>query len=84
MKNLNTDTHTTQNLAALDFLAKDHLNGSFKSFSNQQITEVKEFVVNEFLTKREKFNDKPILIHWHHTILKTLKRRTLNKLINNL
>ena len=74
---------TTKNLIAIDFLAIDHLKGSFTGFTNQKIRETKEIVLNSFLDQKLSPNDKPILIHWHKHCLKILKKRVLNKLINH-
>ena len=74
---------TTKNLIALDFNAMDLLKGSFKSFSNEKIVIAKENVINDYLIEKEFLNDKPILIHWHKTMLKILKKRVLTNLIKN-
>ena len=73
---------TTKNLIAIDFLSKDHFNGSFKGFSEQQIKEAKDIVCNKFLLKNPTNNDIEILGHWHKSMLRTLKNRTLRHLIN--
>ncbi len=74
---------TTKNLIAIDFLLKDHNKGSFKSFNEQQIKNAKDIVCNKFLLKNPTNNDIDILGHWHNSMLKTLKNRTLRLLINN-
>ena len=73
---------TTKNLIAIDFLSKEHNNGSFKSFSQQQIKDAKDIVCNKFLLKNPTNNDIDILGHWHKSMIKTLKNRTLRLLIN--
>jgi len=75
--------YTNKNLIALEFNSTNHINGSFKAFSSDKISKCKQLVINDFLSVKHTPNDKNILLHWEKTLLKKLKRKLLNKLIEN-
>ena len=74
--------NTTKNNIALGFISINNTKGSFKAFDSSKIEEIKNIIVNDYLSKNSEDNDKEILFHWHKTMIKILKKRLLNKLIN--